>query len=76
MPPPLNKPKLPVGVNVVTPVVVVGSSFWFWLYVEVDGSAGNCHSVLQVLLHTDCAAMAEPWAYQPVAWYGLVFGPP
>ena len=31
VPPPLKSPNGPVGVNVVTPVVVVGSSFWFWL---------------------------------------------
>ena len=38
-------PKLVVGENVVVPSGV-GSSFWFWLKVLGDGSAGKSHSLL------------------------------
>ena len=64
-------PKVPAGLNVVVPVGV-GSSFWFWLYVELEGSAGNAHSCWQAELQfcVDEVFSAAPCAYQPVRPYG------
>jgi hypothetical protein len=43
-----------------------GSSFWFWLYVVDDGSAGNVQSCWHEELQVEVAYIAAPCAYQPV----------
>src|SRR4051794_3602076 len=73
---PLNTPKLPDGVNVVSPTGA-GSSIWFWLNVVLLGSGGNCQRELHSALQPVAGSVGSeaPWAYQPVDWCKVMLEP-